>query len=138
MWLYLQKPSLTAQVLESKTYTLALPRNTYTEHMAIDGQVCFHRWLIADPVKTPRYITGSVGHVNSQTASNTVLIYPVDWVSFCHFLKTQHYCLCSNQMEGITCLWLYTQPYHPPAPYNVPSVILQSLWKKCSKSSSVS
>ena len=30
-------------------YSLVLPRNT--KHMVIDGQVCFHRWLFADPVK---------------------------------------------------------------------------------------
>ena len=32
--------------------------------MTIDGQVCFLRWLIADPVKPPRCTTGSVGPVN--------------------------------------------------------------------------
>ena len=44
------------------TYTLALPRNT--KHMAIDGQVCFHIWLFANPIKPLRYTTGFVEPVN--------------------------------------------------------------------------
>ena len=33
-------------------------------HMAIDGQVCFHRWPFAVPVRPPRCTKGSVGPVN--------------------------------------------------------------------------
>ena len=33
--------------------------------MAIDGQVCFHRWLFADPVKPSWCITGPVGPLGS-------------------------------------------------------------------------
>ena len=32
--------------------------------MAIDGQVCFHRQLFADPVKSPRYTVGFLEPVN--------------------------------------------------------------------------
>ena len=54
--------------------------------MAIDGQVCFHRQLFADPVKPPRCTTGSVGAVNDNNKDvsgarlllTTVLTYPVD------------------------------------------------------------
>ena len=142
MWLYLQKPSLMVQELKSKTYTSALPRNT--KHVAIDGQVYFHRWLIADPVKTPRCTTGSVEPVNGinkdvsgvrllQTLSQSILYIESLSVTFWRHSNT----VCVK-MEDITCLWLPTHPNHPPAPYNMPSVILQSLWKNCSKSSSVS
>ena len=31
--------------------------------MAIDGQVCYHKQLFANPVKPPRYTTGSVGQL---------------------------------------------------------------------------
>ena len=33
--------------------------------MAIDGQVCFHRRVFADPIKSPKYTTGPVGPVNA-------------------------------------------------------------------------
>ena len=47
MWLDLHEPSQIAQELKSNLLlnikpNLALPSNT--KHMAIDGQVCFHRW----------------------------------------------------------------------------------------------
>ena len=84
----------------NETYTLALPRNP--KHIAIDGQVCFHWWLIADSVKPPWCTTGSVGLVNginkdvtgARLLPTTVSTCPVDWVPFCHLLKTQHCCLC--------------------------------------------
>ena len=120
MWLDLQKTPLMAQELKSKfiadykTYTLALPRNSkhICTYLAIDGQVCFYRRLIVDPIKSPRWITGSVGTVNginrdvsgARLLSMTALTYPVDWVYFCHLLKTQHCCLCPNER------------YNPPLP----------------------
>ena len=32
-----------------------------TNYEAIDGQICFHRWSFADPVKQQRSTTKSVG-----------------------------------------------------------------------------
>ena len=49
-------------IADYQTYTLALPRNT--KCITTDGQVWFLRWLIPNPVKPPRYTTGSVGPVN--------------------------------------------------------------------------
>ena len=43
----------------SERYTHALPRNT--KDLAIDGQVCFYRWLFADAVKPWRCISWSWG-----------------------------------------------------------------------------
>ena len=44
--------------------------------MAIDGQVCFHTCLFADPVKPPRCTTGSVEPVNgiNKDVSGTTLL----------------------------------------------------------------
>ena len=116
------------------TYTHALPRNT--KHIAIDGQVCFHRRLIADPVKPPRSPTGYVSLVNginkdmsgARLLQMIVSTYPVGWVSFGHLLKIQHCCLCPNggynQPLATHLPPPPTHPHHPPTPYNVPSVIL--------------
>ena len=61
----MQKPSLTAEEMISNlllnikpTYTLAIPLNI--KHMAVDGEVCFHRQPFADPIKPPNYATGSM------------------------------------------------------------------------------
>ena len=137
------------------------------------------------PVKPSRCTTGSVEPVNginkdvssARLLPTTVSTYPVDWVYFCHLLKTQHYCLClygiNKDVSGATllpmtistysvdwvcfCHLLKTQHYclcpngrynphpavHPPPPptppllpthpYNMPSMILQLLWKKLLK-----
>ena len=68
------------------TYTLVLSN----KYMAIDSQVCLHRWLFIDPVKPPWCTTGSgkpVNGINKEVSGTrllpmTVLTYPVDWVSF--------------------------------------------------------
>ena len=115
------------------TYTLALPKNT--KHIAIDGQVCFYWRLIADPIKPPWCNTETVGPVDgtnkdvtgARLLPTTVSTCPVDWVPFCHSLKTQHCCLCPygsfNPPPPPT-------PPPPTHPYNMPFLILQSLWKK--------
>ena len=102
------------------TYTLVLSRNT--KYMAIDGQVCFHRWLFIDPVKPPWCTTGSgkpVNGINKEVSGArllpmTVLTYPVDWVSFA--LYWRHSTAVCVLMKGITCLWLPTNPHNPPYP----------------------
>ena len=49
-------------IAEHQTFTLVLPRNT--KHMAIDGQVCFHKQPFSIPVKPLRCPTGFLGPVN--------------------------------------------------------------------------
>ena len=118
---------------------LALPRNT--KHITIDGQVCFYWRLIADSVKPPGLVNGiNKDMTGVKLLPTTVVTCAVDWVHFCHLLKTQH-----------CCLWPYGRFNPPPAThhapstyptpptlYNVPFMILQSLWKSFSKTSSVS
>ena len=115
------------------TYTLALPKNT--KHIAIDGQVCFHWRLIADPIKPPWCNTGSVGPVNginkdvtgARLLSTTVSTCPVDWVPFCHLLKTQYCRLCPyRRFNPPPATHLPPPPtsFRSPTPYNVSFVIL--------------
>ena len=137
----------------NETYTLALPRNP--KHMAIDGQVCFHWWLIADPVESPWCITGSVVQWMAlirmwlvpdccQQLSQSVL-----WIESlsCHLLRTQHCCLCpygrfnpppATHLPPPPTPFTQPTPFHLPTPCDVPFMILQSLWKSCSKPSNVS
>ena len=120
------------------TYTLALPKNT--KHKAIDGQVCFHWRLIADPVKPPWCNTGSVGPVggtnkdvtDARLLPMTVSTCPVDWVLFCHSLKTQHCCLCPYGS--------FNPPpaAHPPPPPTPPPITCHSwYYSRCEKSCSI-
>ena len=102
-------------IAEHLTFTLRS-----TKHMAIDGQVCFHIQPFAIPIKPPRCTTGSLGpvnHINKDVSGarllpTTVLTYPVDWVYFCHWLKTQQ---CSLHSNGRYNLPLVT--HHPPYPF---------------------
>ena len=71
-------------MLQHKAYA-SLVKNKY---MATDGEVCFHRWLFADPVlvKPPRHTKKSVGPVNginkyvngARLLPTTISTYPVD------------------------------------------------------------
>ena len=110
--------------------------------MAIPGQVRFHRQLFTNPVKLPWCTTESLGPViginkdvsGARLLPTTVSTYPEDWVCFCHVLKTRYCCLCPNRRHNpATATHLppptTTSPSQPPTPYNVPSVILQLLWK---------
>ena len=78
------------------------------QHVAIDGQVCFHRWLFSNPVK-PRWgftvpfgLPGSTNQnwLCARLLLMAVLIYPVVCAHSCHLLRTQHYCLWPNDREG--------------------------------------
>ena len=95
-------------------------------------------------VKPPRCITESVEPVNSinkdvsgdRLLPTTVSTYPVEWVCFCHLLKTQNCCLCPNGRHNpspgahplpplITSTpTTHHFPSHLSSPYNVLSVIL--------------
>ena len=76
--------------------------------MAIDGQVCFHGWLFANPVRPCWCITGSVGPLESNNQNwlcvrlmpMAVSVYPVVCVHSCRLLGTQHYCLWPNGRKG--------------------------------------
>ena len=122
-----------------KHYSLTLVLARTALHMAIYGQVCFHRWPFVIPVRSTRCTTDSLGPVNdinkdmsgTRLLPTTVSTYPVDWVCFCHLLKTQHCCLCPS--GRYTRLRLPTCLHHPPTSYNMPSVILQLLWKMALK-----
>ena len=59
--------SLMAQELKFNTLLNIKPTLLYyleILNMVIDGQVCFHKQLFADPVKLQRCTIGSVGPVN--------------------------------------------------------------------------
>ena len=104
--------------------------------MAIDGQVCFHTQPFAVPVRPLKYTTGSLGPVNGinkdvssiRLLPTTVLTYPMDWVCLCHLHKTKHCWVCPSERYNPP---LATHPptpiTHPTHPYNVPTVVLQSL-----------
>ena len=93
----------------------------------IDSQVCFHRWLFADPVKQQRCTAEPVeqGGINKdvcmwyqqlQTAANNHFgLYPVYCVCFCQLLKIQQYCLCPNACPLICGQCTYTMCKHAHA-----------------------
>ena len=139
MWLDLQKPSLTAQEMKS---SLLLIFKLIPLHYLEIPSTCL--WMakstftdsLLPTVSNHHSTTVSVGLVNginkgvtsARLLPTTVSTCPVDYIPFCHLLKTQHCCLCP-----------YGRLNPPPAtPYNVRFVILQLLWKSCSKPSSVS
>ena len=79
-----------------------------TVWLYIDGLVCFHGRLFANPVKLCWCITGPVGPLGStnqdwlcaRLLSMAVLIYPVVCVHSWYLLGTQHHCLWPNNGEG--------------------------------------
>ena len=90
--------------------------------MAIDGQVCFHRRLIAEPVKPQRCTTEpvrSLDSINKDVGSaklllTTTSVYPVDCTCIYPLLKTQHHCLCPNGWCNLPLA--STHPRQPPTP----------------------
>ena len=73
-------------------------------YVALDGQVCFHRRLFADPIKPCWCITvGPLGSTNqswlcARLLPVAVLIYPVVCVHSCRLLR--HHCLWPDGTEG--------------------------------------
>ena len=55
------KSKLRPNVNDMYTYSMSKSIN----YVAIVKQVCFHRWLFANPVKLHWYITGPVGPLRS-------------------------------------------------------------------------
>ena len=76
--------------------------------MATNSQVCFHRWLFANPVKPHWCITGPVGPLESTNQNwlganlllMAILVYPVVCVHPSHLLGAQNHCLCPNGRES--------------------------------------
>ena len=134
MWLDLWKLIQMAQNLKSilllDLKPLLLHYLVTPNTCIIDGQVCFHRWPFAVPFKPPRCTTESLGPVNginkdvssARLLVTTVSTYPVDWVCFCHWLKTQHCFLWPNGR------------YSPPvATHLLHTSRRDSQWIKCFK-----
>ena len=108
-------------------HSCALSRSV--NYVAIDSQVCFHRWLFADPAKLYWCITGPVllGSNNQNWWDTKLLpmavsIYPVVCIYPCCLLRAQHRCLWPNGRENtpLTCLPTPTTPTpsHLPLTYN--------------------
>ena len=86
------------------------------------------------PCQPWRYTTGSMEPVigiNKDVSGAwllpmTISTYPVDWVCFCHLLKTQHCCLCPNGR--------YNPPLatHPPPPSTLAEIVIKHWLKECS------
>ena len=96
-------------------YTHALSRNT--KYLAMDGQVCFHRWLSYNTVShchTTRIYYQPIINSNPRGTSCRLLLmaflaYCVDCVCQCHTLNTYHSFLSSSG-------WLNWPFGSPPAP----------------------
>ena len=65
----------------------------------------------------------------------TISAYPMDCVCFCHLLKTQHCCLCSNARYDLPPAGHSPPPPSSPPPISLPlthatpDITLQLLWK---------
>ena len=102
---------------------MACPR-TSTAWLYVDGQVCFHRRLFANPVKPSWCITGPVGPLwstnqdwlGAKLLPMAILIYPVVCVHPCRLLRAQHHCLWPDGREGPPsgCPLTPTTPCPPP------------------------
>ena len=129
MLLDLQKLSQMAQKLKfncnlmcnNKRYTHALSKNI--KCVAINSQVCFHRWLLAGPNWCITKPVEPLESANQNWRGVTLLpmsvsSHPVDRVHLCHLLRAQHHCLCSNDREvpPSAC-----SPTSPPSSYLPPT-----------------
>ena len=148
MWLDLRKTSLLAQQLKSilcLTLKLHSRISRYTKNMGIDSQVCFHRGLFSSLSNHERAPQGlwrqwmalirmCVMLNCSQRLSRSTL-----WiVTVCATYWTHTTAACVL-MVALTPTFGFPPTLPPPlTPLQMPFVILQSLWKSCSKSSNAS
>ena len=104
----------------------------HIKNMALDGQVCFYRWLFVNLVKPWRCTVEAVEPVNSiikdvsdaKLLPMTVSAYPVNFVCFYYIMMIQQCCLCPNGR------YLSSFPAtHTTHPIYVSLVMLQWLWK---------
>ena len=97
------------------------------DYVAIDCQVCFHRWLFANPVKLYWTITGPVGPLGSTNQNwlgarllpMAISIYPVVCVHSCHQLEALHHCLWPNVREGPPLACQHTSMPLSPSPTHI-------------------
>ena len=117
--------------------------STHTKHTAIDGQVGFHRWLFANPVKLWRCIMGLWSQWTVLMRTCVVPYYCqqlslfILWTVSVSVTYWRHTTTACRLMEGITHLLLPTLPYHPP-PHMCHSWYYSGCEKSCSECSSVS
>ena len=92
----------------SYVYTCMLPRNT--KHIAINYQVCFHRWFYAGPIKLQKCTTGSVELVegiNKDVSSARLLPMTVStylWIKSVSITYWRHRTIVCDLTEGIALL----------------------------------
>ena len=92
--------------------------------VAIDSQVCFHKWLFTDPVKPSWCITGPVdplGSINQNWLGAKLLpmavsIYPVVCVHPCRLLRAQHHYLWTDGRKDPPSA-CSPAPTNPPPPH---------------------
>ena len=131
IWLDLQKPTKLSQqqkpsLMFNIVATFSHCPDIAINYEAIDGQVCFHRWSFANPVKPRWSTTESMGPLMGTNKAAwgvkllvmTVWSNQVDCGSFCALLKTQHCCLPPC---GWYCLPSASHP--PPTPSHSPTPI---------------
>ena len=98
--------------------------------VAMDGQVCFHEWLFAGPVKLCWCITGPVGPLGStnqnwlcQTAANGHLGLSCGLCTFLLSAGNTALLLSVAQWQGGPTFSLPTHPHHPcPLPPTHPLI----------------
>ena len=140
-WIYENRPYWHKKWNPVYCWLLNLHNNT--KHIALDGQVCFHWRLIADPVKPPWCNIGSVGPVDgtnkdvtcARLLPMTISTCPVDWVPFCHSLKTQHCCMCPYGSFNLPPATHppSTHPTPPPPTHSPPITCYSWYYSRCEK-----
>ena len=119
-WIFKKCPKLL--IADHYTYTLVLPRNT-KQNMAIDGQVCFHRWLLPTLSKHQGELQGLwtqwmiLIRMWVMPDCSQQLSCPILWIESVSVTYWRHGTAVYILMEGITCLWLPTYPNHPSHPF---------------------
>ena len=104
-----------------ESHTHALFRDT--NHLRLDGQVCFYRRLFSDAVKPRGCLSWPLWPLRgiNKTAWGAKLIltaglaYPVIYASLGHLLMAKHYPLSLN-----VCFTPLTAPHPPPPPPSHP------------------
>ena len=105
-------------------WVLNLHSCTTQKHQAhvYSSQVCFHRWLFANPIKPPKCTTGSVGPVKWHEKGYEWCQIPANdcrsilWIEPVSVTDWRHSTAICVLMEGIICLRLPTYPHHPQHP----------------------
>ena len=119
---------VTRTEIHMKAYydTLMHALSSGINYVAIESQICFHRWLFANPVKPCWCIIGPIGPLGSTNQNwlcarllpMAVVIYPVVCVHHCRLLRRQHHYLWPNVRQGLSsaCPPTPTTPLHSLTP----------------------